>query len=179
MERDGEVTAERTVSLEAEDGVELKVLWQRPVDIGQAVSWQGKAGVMLFEVATLQEVVGCPNGRDPFAPEGLDESVLVCAVAPFDTPFGLWRVGKDLAYTQGLHCPSEIGQDAILGEKDCPTVTIETSGDAISLTVGAEGSQTVSRVLRGRKAEKDPPRGVIDQVEQCTGRSASLKPIMV
>jgi hypothetical protein len=89
IERDGEVVAEIAIGLEAKDGVELKILGEGPVDVRQAIRWLSKTHVVLLEVPALQKTVGGSDGGDSFTPEGLDKPILMCAIAPFDTPFGL------------------------------------------------------------------------------------------
>jgi hypothetical protein len=89
IERDGEVAAETALGLEAKNGVELKILGEGPVDVRQAIRGLGKTHVVLLEVPALQKTIGGSDGGDSFAPEGFDKPILVCAIAPFDTPFGL------------------------------------------------------------------------------------------
>ena len=76
--------------LEAKDVVEVKTV-SRTVHIGKTFG-MSKTAIVLIKIYVIKEQIGLVDGVDLVAAKGFDQSILMCAIRAFDTPFGLRRM---------------------------------------------------------------------------------------
>ena len=179
VQGDGVIVPEVPIGLEAEDLFELHGRIKGSVDIGEPVGGKRKAPVVSLHVGSLQESVGICDRGDPLPAQGLDETILLGSVGPFDSPLGLGTVGINDLDPQSSHSPEEVCHGTTVGIENGPPIKVKAPGEPVVLTVSPEGPHTVCGVLTGGKTHEGPARGIVDEMEERTVWATTLEPVVV
>ena len=179
VQGDRVIAPEIAIGLEAENLLQFEGRIEAPVDIREPVGGKSKVPVVSLQVGSIQEAVGIGNCGDPLPAHGLDETILLGSIPPFDSPLGLGTVGIDNLNAQACHCSDEVGHGTTFGVENGPPVNVEAPGEPVALTVGPEGPHTVGGVLTGGKTHEGPAYGIVDEMEEGALRATTLKPVMI